>query len=335
VTAAPAPGRTQVYVRILSDSRDNTGLNGLTFLASAAPGGEAGNGASYDVAFARAGGGCGRAGRCGAFSGEQVFFASTATNLGSEDTNGAADVYRRSFERRFMRLRFPRPRVIDGKRVRSTIVGVGPLQMRNTLISTSQNGGPGNGFSDQPAATDTGHYVVFRTAASDILPGDGNRVTDIARVNTMTGKVDTVSRNRRHQMGNGHSSTPAIGRTGLDVVFESAANFDQNDKNCAVDIYHMDFPANNQILSSLDSRNHVPNAPFGSPPGCPPIVAAPMIKPATSYYLNYTLLESSYPLLDRKLARKVFPGLSREEAARRSNADPALHQVYLRFLSPR
>ena len=66
-----------------------------------------------------------------------------------------------------------------------------------------------------------------------------------------------------------------------------------------------------------------------------PGAAAPAQKPATSYYLNYTLLESSYPLLDRTLARKAFPGLSRDEAARRSNTDPGLHQVYLRFLSPR
>ena len=47
------------------------------------------------------------------------------------------------------------------------------------------------------------------------------------------------------------------------------------------------------------------------------------------------LLESSFVLLDRTMAKKAFPKVSRTGAARRSNSDPALHQVYLRYLSPR
>ena len=49
----------------------------------------------------------------------------------------------------------------------------------------------------------------------------------------------------------------------------SAAGLDPNDSNCTDDVYHFDFPANNQILTSLDSQNRVPNYAFGSPAPCP------------------------------------------------------------------
>jgi hypothetical protein len=338
VTAAPPAGTSQVYVRVIDRLTDNAALTGLTFLASAAAGsGQPGNGNSYDLSFARGGGGCGRQGRCGSFSGEAVFFASTATNLSSADSDPGADVYRRSFNRHFVRIRFPHERRVDGEKVRSTLVGVGPLQMSTRLMSVNSNGERGNGPSDQPAATDSGHYVAFRTAATNLLGRDRNGQPDVVRLETASGDLDAVSRTRRGKLlGNGPSGRPAIGRTGEDIVFESSAsNLDANDKNCTGDIYHLDFPANNQILSSLDSLNRVPNAPFGTPRPCPAVVAAPISNPRVSYYLNYMLLESSYVLLDRKLAKRKFRGMSRSKAARMSRSDPSLQQVYLRYLSPR
>ena len=336
VTAAPAAGTRQVYVRVLGRNTDNAGLRGLTFLASANSSGQPGSGESYDLAFARSGGGCGRQKRCGDFSGEAVFFASTATNLSGVDSEPGADVYRRSFDRNFVRLRFPHPRRVDGERVRSTLVGVGPLRLRTRLMSITARGTKGNGPSDQPATTDAGHYIAFRTAASNLLGRDSNGQPDVVRLNTRDGSFDAVSRTRRGALGNGPSGEPALGRTGEDVVFESrASNFDGNDKNCTGDLYHMDFPANNQILSSLDSRDHVPIAPFGTRAACPAAIAAPIVHPAASYYVNYMLLESSFPLLDYPLGKKVFPKMSSTRAARASTTDSNLHQVYLRYLSPR
>jgi hypothetical protein len=336
VTGVPAAGTKQVYVRVIDRRTDNNALKGLTFLASSSPAGDPGNGSSYDVSFARGGGGCGRGGRCGSFSGEAVFFASTATNLSAADTEPGADVYRRAFDRHFVRLRFPRVRSVDGERVRETLVGVGPLKMATTLLSINSNGEAGNGPSDQPVATDDGRYVAFRTAASNLLGHDGNGQPDVVRLDTSNGHFDVVSRTRKGQLANGPSSKPAIGRTGQDIVFASdATNLDQNDKNCSSDIYHLDFPANHQILSSLDSMNRVPNAPFGSPTPCPTAIAAPITNPHVSYYVNYVLLESSFLLLDRSQAKKSFPTVSRTGAARRSVSDPALHQVYLRYISPR
>jgi hypothetical protein len=337
ITGVPAAGTRQVYVRVIDSRTDNTGLKGLTFLASATTAGEPGNGASYDLTFARGGGGCGRQGRCGDFSGEAVFFASQATNLSSADSDPGADVYRRSFDRHFVRMRFPHVRHVDGERVRSTFVGVGPMRMTTRLMSVNSNGERGNGPSDQPAATDSGQYVAFRTEASNLLGKDGNHQADVVRLEPATGDFEAVSRTRRGRvLGNGPSSHPAIGRTGQDIVFESSAtNLNPNDKNCSGDVYHLDMPANNQILSSLDSRDTVPNAPYGTPLRCPRVIAAPISNPRVSYYLNYMLLESSFLLLDRPMAKKVFPTVGRYGAARRSTSDPRLHQVYLRYLSPR
>jgi hypothetical protein len=336
VTTVPAAGTRQVYVRVLGRNTDNAGLSGLTFLASASTGGEAGNGDSYDLAFARGGGGCGRQARCGDFSGEAVFFASTATNLSGADADSMPDVYRRSFDRHFVRMRFPRPRHVDGELVRSTLVGVGPLRMGTRLMSITARGTKGNGPSDQPATTDSGHYLAFRTAASNLIGRDGNGQPDVVRLNAGDRSFVAVSRTRHGAMGDGSSGEPAIGRTGEDILFESvASNFNANDKNCTGDVYHMDFPANHQILSSLDSRDHVPNAPFGTRAPCPAAIAAPVIHPAASYYLNYMLVEASFPLLDYPLGKKVFPNMSSTRAARASTTDSQLHQVYLRFLSPR
>jgi TolB protein len=336
VTGVPPAGVKQVYVHILDERTDNGGLHGMTFLASANANGEPGNGDSSEIAFARSGGGCGRQGRCGSFSGEAVIYASDASNLTPGDTNGVGDVFQRAFPRRFVRLRFPRPTRVLGERVRSTLVGVGPLLMITRLISTGL-GGPANGVSDQPATNDSGDVIAFRTAASNVLPGDRNGATDVARVDTLNGTHSLVSRTRAGQFGNGDSRKPAIGRTGKDILFESdATNFNGNDKDCTGDVYHLDIPhRNNQILSSLDSANRVPNAPYGTTRTCPSVIAAPQVNPAVSNYVNYAVWEASYPLLDLRLAGRLFRGISGDEAARRSNADPALHQIYMRFLSPR
>jgi hypothetical protein len=337
VTGAPPAGVKQVYVRMLDERTDNAGLHGMTFLASANANGEPGNADSTQIAFARSGGGCGRQGRCGSFSGEAVAFASRASNLAPGDTNGATDVFLRSFPRRFVRLRFPKTTRVLGEKVRSSLVGVGPLRLKTTLISAGLDGQPANGASDQPAVNDSGDVVAFRTAASNVVAGDGNGATDVVRADTLHGGRSLVSRTRDGRFGDADSAKPAIGRTGLDILFQSqAANLNGNDKNCTGDVYHLDIPhGNNQIFTSLDSLNRVPNAPFGTTQVCPRVVAAPQVNPSVSNYLNYAVWEASYPLLDIPMAQRWFPGVSPDDAARASVSNPALHQVYMRYLGPR
>ncbi|MEA2391388.1 MAG: hypothetical protein QOK31_1497, partial [Solirubrobacteraceae bacterium] len=86
------------------------------------------------------------------------------------------------------------------------------------------------------------------------------------------------------------------------------------------------------------------NVGAGTEADCPPVVAAGSSSPASSYYGNYFLFESSYPLLDldfqssfeNSLARPLQSPLAKWElAARASNEDPSLHQVYLRYNGPK
>jgi TolB protein len=329
VTPAPPAGPRQVYVRILGNSGDNRGLEGLTFLASAAPNGQPGDSSSYEIAFARSGGGCPT--RCGDFSGEAVFFTSKATNLSTADTNGQPDVYKSTFTRRFRRLRYPR------------IKGIGRLRTRTRLISTTRSGRAGNGPSRSPATHDTGRYVAFVTEASDIVAGDHNRVADIVRIDTLRrGRSARVSESRAvGELGNGNSGNPTMGRPGSPVFFDSAAtNLQPNppsspgtyhDRNGSRDVFFWNIVSKKASLQSRDSSNSILNLPSG--PGWAP--AAPALNPATSYYGNYLLFETSYPLVDLRVAKTAFPGLEPGAGAAMSWSEPKLHQVYLRYIGPR
>jgi hypothetical protein len=74
VTPGPRRASAQVYMRVLEGARP---LRGVTFVASAARSGRAGNGASTQVSLARL------SGRSG--PGSAVAYASTATNLPGRD----------------------------------------------------------------------------------------------------------------------------------------------------------------------------------------------------------------------------------------------------------
>ena len=66
----------------------------------------------------------------------------------------------------------------------------------------------------------------------------------------------------------------------------------------------------------------------------PGVVTAPALNPATSAYNNYVAFESGDPLLDLSVGGAMF-GSDRDGAARAAGSNPALHQVYLRYVGPR
>jgi hypothetical protein len=310
-----------VYVRVIGRSSANKGLTGRTFLASASTSGRPGNGDSTGVAFSKLGGGGNCTRRCGAHAGEAVAFASAASNLAAGDRNQGSDVYVRSFGRRGNRL-----------------------AMRTTLVSANRRGRAGNGPSDQPAIGDNGAYVAFRTAATDLLPGDSNGVPDIARVNALEPRRAVwVSRSQAvGSPADGPSARPTITRSGSMTFFESDATNLQStvrggfggnfDRNGTGDIFFWSFVSRNASLQSRDSDNEILNNPDRRTTDHLPHAAAH--NPATSYYGNYVLWETSYPLVDLPFAASAFPGLTPRQAAERSLAEPALNQVYLRYIGP-
>ncbi|MBA2506269.1 MAG: hypothetical protein H0V29_10035 [Thermoleophilaceae bacterium] len=339
-TTKPRGGLRQVYVRVLGGQRLDRGFAGLTFLASASRFGKAANGASYGATFAPAG--------------KAVAFVSEATNLAPGDRSRASDVYQRSFERRFVHLGSGR--------------GAQALDFDTRLVSASPGGRAGNGPSRSPSVTDSGRFVAFETDATDLLSGDANGVTDIARADLKPRRVAQrwVSRSAATGIGNGPSSRPAISGAGEFVLFDSdATNLRPRpdalvDQNGQRDVFLWNAPTGNVSLESRDSANG--------------LLPSASQAPATSSRGNYVPFESAYPLIDIPLASMVAPELvsnpsllapglipsltvpgtlpvglppvpgvsarvARSSAGPKARAAaepiPALQQVYLRYLGPK
>jgi len=340
-TAAPKRGTRQVYVRFLNSVGDNAKMGGTTFLASANKRGVPGSASSYDVSFGVLGGGC-RVGRCGTTSGDTLSFTSDAANLTAGDHNGQADIYQRDFYRP----------VLNYKQRRA---GKKPyLQMKTSLVSATESGEAGNGASTHSASNDRGSFVVFETTASDLVPNDSNHASDVV----MRGMHENVNKRMWHAsnaletgQANAGSYKPTITSPGSILFYESdATNLQPNpprtegvfyDRNCMRDIFFWNYVSTNASLQSRNSNQEIPNLPENSGGGhndrCPPQVANGSSNPASSYYGNYFLWESAYPLFDLPLVERALPNLLRSfaGAAQRSHTDPVLHQVYLRYNGPK
>jgi hypothetical protein len=287
-TTAVRPGTRQVYVHVLGGSGLDAGFKGLTFLASAGKRGAAGNGDSNEAQIAR--------------SGKAVVFSSTATNLDKGDKTSARDVYRRMIFRKFER--------IGGK-------GVQTLQGAVNLVSATRAGKAGNGPSSHATVTDDGRYVAFETDASNLLRGDSNRVSDIARadVKGRTPKQDWVSKTK-FGIGNGGSHNPVISDAGEFVLFDSeATNLRPSesvkpDPNGVKDVFLWNAPTRNVSLESRDADNGY--------------LSSPSQHPATSSRGNYVPFESANPLIDLPLAQQLFPKLLEDTSALDISLLPAL-----------
>ncbi|MEA2428303.1 MAG: TolB protein [Thermoleophilaceae bacterium] len=346
-TQAPLPGTKQVYVRFLNGQKDNRNLAGVTFLASASNSKVPGARDSYDVSFGRLGDGCPK--RCGTSAGDSVAFTSDASNLAGRDSNGVADVYQRTFylptlnykQRRKHMRRYLRPRTL--------------------LISATRSGQAGNGPSTSPASNDDGEYVVFQTDATNLVPGDHNNASDVLMRGTFSDSkwMRMVSHAKETGQANAASYDPTITSPASIIFFSSdASNLQPNkpggrgdkfyDRNCMRDVFFWNTVSGNASLQSRDSLQRIPNLPenvgASTEAKCPPVVASGSSNPSSSYYGNYFLFESAYPLLDLDFESYVqnniegviaSPIAKWELAAKASDDDPSLHQVYLRYNGPK
>src|SRR4051812_20957207 len=342
-TTAPAPGTKQVYVRFLTGTKDNCKLKGITFLASASNRGVPGARDSYDVTFGRLGDGCPK--RCGTGAGDSVAFTSEASNLAGRDSNNVADVYQRTFYR-----------VTKGKKRKKKV----KIRPRTLLISATKGGSAGNGPSTNPASNDDGEYVVFETEATNLAGGDSNGATDVLMRGTFrdSDRMRVVSHAKETGQANAASHDPTIPSPASIVFFASDASTLQPnppkqagkfyDRNCMTDVFFWNTVSGNASLQSRDSQQRIPNLPENvggnTETLCPPVVANGSSNPASSYYGNYFLFESSYPLLDLDFesyvqnvieGALVTPVAKWELAAKASHDDPALQQIYLRYNGPK
>ena len=126
---------------------------------------------SVDSSNAQANGGSGRP----AISddGRYVAFASNASNLVSDDTNGTGDIF-----------------------VRDRQTGA------TTRVSVRTNGAQANGASSAPEISGDGRFVAFYSDASNLLNGDTNGYADIFVHDRQAGQTTRVSVNSSGEEAN-------------------------------------------------------------------------------------------------------------------------------------
>lgn len=191
-------------------------------------------------------------------NGRYVAFASAASNLVNGDTNTCAS------------------HPISGH---CPDIFVRDLQTNTTVrVSVSSANGQADGESANPAISADGRYVVFESAATNLVTGDTNDFKDIflrdrdtdndgifdengavstTRVSVATGGAQAVG---------GESFTPAISANGQIVAFGSlATNLVGSDNNAVTDVFVRDLGAGTTTRVSISSAGVQGNS-FSSQP---------------------------------------------------------------------
>ena len=134
--------------------------------------GEPGNGASFQPSISA--------------DGSLMAFASLASNLDKNDTNGLADIFIRDLSKE-----------------------------KTERISQALEGAQPDGWSDQPAISGNGRFIAFRSAANNLAPDDDNPGDDIYLYDRVTNEIKRVSNS------GGNSSDPFISSDGRYISYLS------------------------------------------------------------------------------------------------------------------
>jgi hypothetical protein len=105
-------------------------------------------------------------------------------------------------------------------------------------VTRDANGNDGNSTSSRPRLDNDGGYMTFQSDASNLVSGDTNGVTDVFKVDTMTGHLERPSVASDGTQANGPSRNPGIDCCGGSIVFESdATNLVTGDTNGKTDVF--------------------------------------------------------------------------------------------------
>lgn len=123
------------------------------------------------------------------------------------------------------------------------------------LMSKAPNGDNGNGTSQKVSVSGDGRYIVFESAATNLVSGvtDTNNSADIFLRDTQTGTLRCISLATPTTTGNSFSVNPIISANGRYVVFASGATnlVSINDMNNDLDIFRYDIVTNQMQLVSV------------------------------------------------------------------------------------
>jgi Tol biopolymer transport system component len=140
-----------------------------------------------------------------------VVFTSFASNLVDGDANLSSDVF-----------------------VRDLVAGT------TTRVSVDSFGTQGNGDSDRPVITPDARYVVFRSAADNLVPDDTNGRDDLFMHDRQTGETTRIAIAGGGE-SDGDSTTPAVTPDARFVAFRSdAENLVAADDNSIPDVFVME-----------------------------------------------------------------------------------------------
>lgn len=157
--------------------------------------------------------------------GRYVVFVSAATNLVDGDNNGVDDCFLRDVE--------------SGTTVR---------------VNLDENGNSADAACANPAVSDDGRYVVFESAATDLVANDLLGYTNIFLRDLESASTTLISRPLSGGVANGNSVKPALSGNGRYIVFESAADdLSTDDGDTVLDVYWLDREQNDLRLVSRDS----------------------------------------------------------------------------------
>ena len=125
-------------------------------------------------------------------------------------------------------------------------------------VSLGTGGVQGNGHSNGPAISQDGRYVLFVSAASNLVPGDTNSVDDVFFRDRQTGLTTRVSVGTGGVESNGNSAGKGISVDGRFVSFTSlATNLVVGDTNATIDSFVHDRETGVTTCVSLNA-NGVP-----------------------------------------------------------------------------
>jgi Tol biopolymer transport system component len=199
--------------------------------------------------------------------GRYVAFYSSASNLVSGDTNGAADIFVHdrqtglttrvsvgpggvqpnshsrapalSADGRFVAYTSSANNLAPGDTNAADDIFVYDQQTgATTRISNAPGGLPANGFSDLAALSADGRYVLFKSTANNLVPGDTNGAWDIFLHDRQAGTTARVSVGPGGAQANSDSNFPALSGAGRYAAFQSSAsNLVAGDTNAASDVF--------------------------------------------------------------------------------------------------
>jgi len=165
--------------------------------------------------------------------GRWVAFHAWASNLVPDDLNGELDVF-----------------LLD--RVTGEV----------RLVSRGLQGQPSDGFSYYGVLAPDGTHLVFRSVASNLVPGDTNGHSDVFLYELATGVIERVSLGADGVQGNQASKHAEVSGDARLVAFRSSAtNLVQGDTNHCDDIFVRDRAAGQTRRASVRSDGGQANGP--------------------------------------------------------------------------